>query len=457
MKRTTYKKILHGFLAVTAALLLPSLFSLRGASAYAQEPSPSSEESLTTTSTVYYFPDIQRDSVRLSYVVSGNVRDAESGDPLPYVTVSIPGSHFSTVTNEDGDFTIKSGSQPQRIMFSLIGYKTLSQALTQTGDNQISGLRVRMSLDPITLKEAVIIADDPYEILQKAIKLIEKNYPSVPELMDCFYRETVQKRTRYIYISEAVTKLYKTKYGDRNTFRDRTAISKSRVLLSPKTSDTLSVKVLGGPNQSISLDAVKNEDFILNEEELSLYSIEMGRPVMIDGRAQYAINIAPHAETDYALQTGTFYVDRETLAFTRVELSLDMSDEEKATKAMLVRKPASLRFRPRELSLMVNYRTEEGVTRISYVRCTMRFTCDWKKKLLRGTSFTAVNEMVVTNRHEGDIELITRGESFRDNESLFDKSGLYLDPEFWKDYNIIEPSESLEHALGRLKRQSTRR
>ena len=65
--------------------------------------------------------------------------------------------------------------------------------------------------------------------------------------------------------------------------------------------------------------------------------------------------------------------------------------------------------------------------------------------------------MVVTNRHEGDIELITRGESFRDNESLFDKSGLYLDPEFWKDYNIIEPSESLEHALGRLKRQSTRR
>lgn len=398
----------------------------------------------------------QIDSVKLSYVMGGRVTDSESGNPLPYVTVSIPGSHYSTVTNEDGDFTIKSSSRPERIVFSMIGYRTLSQAIGQMGERDLTNLRIRMSVDPIPIREAVIIADDPYAILQKAMSLISENYPKTPELMECFYRETVQKRTRYIYISEAVSNLYKTDYSDRSTYRDRVAIHKSRILLSPKKSDTLSVKVLGGPNQSIALDAVKNSDFVLNEEELGLYRIEMGTPVMIDGRAQYAVEISPDAIVDYPLQYGTFYIDRETLAFTRMELSLDMKDEEKATRMMLVRKPLSMKFKPRELSVLINYRTEDGVTRISYVRCTIRFSCDWRKRL-SGTQFTAVNEMVVTNRQEGEATRIPRGESFRETESLFDKSSLYLDPEFWKDYNIIEPSESLEHALGRLKRQSSRR
>ena len=435
MKRLTNPFIL--FLA--GALLLAG--SLR---ASAQTPPPLTEA------------EPQIDSVKLSYVMSGTVTDASAGTPLPYVTVSIPGSHYSTVTNEDGDFTIKTPSRPDRIVFSLIGYRTLSQTVGQGEGRDLQNMRVRMSVDPIPIREAIIIADDPYEILKEAIALISENYPKTPELMECFYRETVQKRTRYIYISEAVSNIYKTAYSDRSTFRDRVAIHKSRILLSPKASDTLSVKVLGGPNQSIGLDAVKNSDFILNEEELKNYRIEMGTPVMIDGKPQYAISISPDQILDYPLQYGTFYIDRGSLAFTRMELSLDMSDEEKATKMMLVRKPLSLRFRPKELSLLVNYRTEDDVTRISYVRCTMRFTCDWRKKL-RGTSFTAVNEMVVTNRQEGEATRIPRGESFRETESLFDKSSLYLDPEFWKDYNIIEPSESLEHALGRLKRQADRR
>ena len=428
-------------LIVTIAFL--GAMSLFGTDALAQTPPEQ-----------FYEPQI--DSVRLSYVMSGRVTDSNSGNPIPYVSVSIPGSHYSTITNEDGDFTIKSSSRPERIVFSIIGYKTLSQAISQTDESSLRNMRIRMNVDPIPIREAIIIADDPYAIISAAIDKISENYPKTPELMECFYRETVQKRNRYIYISEAVSNIYKTAYNDRNTFRDRVAVHKSRVLLSPKISDTLSVKVQGGPNQSIGLDAVKNEAFILNKEDLSLYKLEMGTPMMIDGRAQYAISISPNAVVDYPLQFGTFYIDRESLAFTRIELSADMSDQEKATRVMLIRKPLSLRFKPREMSLLVNYRTENNVTRISYVRCTMKFTCDWRKRL-SGTMFTAVNEMVITNRQEGEATRIPRGEAFRETETLFDKSSLYLDPEFWKDYNIIEPSESLEHALGRLKRQAERR
>ena len=47
---------------------------------------------------------------------------------------------------------------------------------------------------------------------------------------------------------------------------------------------------------------------------------------------------------------------------------------------------------------------------------------------------------------------IARAEAFRSVDYLIEKAAEFQDPDFWKDYNIIEPSESLEHAIGRLRR-----
>jgi hypothetical protein len=141
----------------------------------------------------------------------------------------------------------------------------------------------------------------------------------------------------------------------------------------------------------------------------------------------------------------------ETLAFTRIEQLLDVSDVTKATNEMLVRKPFGLRFRPREMSLVINYSYDGRISRISHVRAVFRFTCDWGKKLFR-TPFTAVSEMVVTNRYEGAVTPIERTEAFKRTETLLDLAKFYFDPDFWKDYNIIEPTTSLEHAIDRIKK-----
>ena len=44
-------------------------------------------------------------------------------------------------------------------------------------------------------------------------------------------------------------------------------------------------------------------------------------------------------------------------------LYMNMSDKEKATRTMLVRKPLGVRFKPRELTCVVDYRYADGVTR----------------------------------------------------------------------------------------------
>jgi hypothetical protein len=234
------------------------------------------------------------------------------------------------------------------------------------------------------------------------------------------------------------------------------AIDKGRRLLSPKRSDTLSVKVLGGPVAPVQLDIVKNTDFLLNAQELEYYDLRMEMPTTIGDRQQYVVSIEPRAILPYALYFGKLYIDKETLAFSRAELTLDMSDRHKATEMMLIRKPAGVRFKPKELSLLVDYRQgADGVMRISYIRTTFRFNCDWKRRLL-ATSFTACCELAVTSSTSGDVKPIAGRESFDQRDAFFDKVDFFRDPTFWQDYNIIEPTESLDKAVLRLLKSHTK-
>ena len=178
----------------------------------------------------------------------------------------------------------------------------------------------------------------------------------------------------------------------------------------------------------------------------------MGVPTYIGDRLQFVIHFHPAnpRETEWALYHGTLYIDRELLSFTRIEMTLDMSDVSKATRLMVVRKPLSLRLTPRELSAIITYRLEDGKSRLEYFRSTMRFNCDWKKRLI-ATNYTLVNELVVTDLREPAVQ-IPRSEMFRASDILSEKAAEFQDPDFWKDYIIIEPTESLEHAIGRLRK-----
>jgi hypothetical protein len=387
----------------------------------------------------------QTDTVRLGYIVSGKVLDGMTGRPLESVHVSVPERHYATVTNADGEFSIKSDQPIIEVVFSYVGYRTLRQ---HSGTKKMT---VRLVPESIRLDESSIITGDPYEIVRTAVNLIPDNYPDHPELLECFYRETLQKRNRYTYVSEAVSRIYKTEYNG-TVYRDRAALEKSRVLLSQRSRDTLSVKMQGGPTQAITFDVVKNPEILLEQDELKLYTFEMGMPLYIGDRLQFVIHFHPSnpAETDWALYHGTMYIDRELLSFTRIEMTLDMSDVGKATRLMVVKKPLSLRLTPKELSAIVTYRLQDGKSRLEYFRSTMRFNCDWKKRLI-ATSYTLVNELVVTDLREPAVQ-IPRAEMFRTNDILSEKAAEFQDPDFWKDYNIIEPTESLEHAIGRLRR-----
>lgn len=378
-------------------------------------------------------------------VVKGEVRDRETRAPLGQANVSVPGTSISTVTNDEGRFVIKAAVRPERIMVSHLGYKSRYMRIPSNDDDVV----VRMQPSAIMLSEVLVSPDDPQIVLSTALSRIHDNYGKDANMMQAFYRETVQKRNRYIYVAEAVADMVKTGYH-RSIRNDRVAVAKGRRLLSPRQNDTLGVKIQGGPVLAATLDAVKNGELLFNEEDMVRYQLRMGEPVKIDDRMQLVVEMEPVGNSPDALYYGRLYIDNETYAFTRIELDLDMRDRDKATRLMLVRKPLGVRFKPREMKMVVTYKSDGGKYRLNYLRTEMRFNCDWKRRLL-STSFKTVTEMVVTDVYK-EPHALTGIMTFSSKDSFYDKVAYFSDSDFWRDYNIIEPTESLENAIDKLKK-----
>ena len=382
--------------------------------------------------------------------INGTVKDSKSRKILEYVNVSVPGTNIGTITNTDGFFSIKVPSVRKNSILEIshIGY--LSTHIQLEGED-ISNLTVWLAPNTNMLEEIIIRAKDPVLLVEEAISKISTNYSNKHGMLTGFYRETAQKGRSYINIAEAIVDIYKTPYSQ-SINQDRVQIYKGRQLLSQRRSDTLAVKLQGGPNLAIFLDIAKNRDFMFAKEELQFYTFRMEEAVMINNRQQYVISFQPQVVIDYTLYHGKLFIDKESMAFTRAEIQLDLSDLNKATNAILKKKPSGLRFRPTEISYLVNYKQQDGKTSLNYIRYEAKFRCDWRRRLFH-TNYSIVSEMVVTDLREENVTSIPYRAAFKSTQSFSDKVSDFTDESFWGEYNIIEPTESLESAVNRLRRQ----
>lgn len=394
------------------------------------------------------------EAMKTEFTVSGVVRDKESRKKLENVAVSLVGTPIGTVTNAEGVFSLKiphMDTIPQ-LELSHIGY--MNARFSASAPEGSNNMHATILMIPIALQlnEVVAYGNSARRIVEEALERIPKNYPSGESMTSAFYRETVQKGHRYISISEAMLDVYKTSYRQRTSDRDKVQIDKARRLLSQKQSDTLGVKVVGGPNLPLFMDVVKNAYALFDEETLDYYSFVQDPSVFIDDRLQYVISFRPRVKLDYALYVGRVFIDREHLAFTRAEFELDLSDRERAVAAILYKKPLGLRFRPQKVSFLITYRQHDGVTCLNYICNEMCFKCDWKRRLF-SSSYVARSEMVAVDREEHPERVIARRDAFKPYQVFYDIVKEYWSEDFWKDYNIIEPTESLEDAVKKLRKQ----
>ena len=384
----------------------------------------------------------------------GTVKDADTKKRLANVNVYIPGRDVGTVTNGDGVFALKIGREEAevKLLFSSLGYANYRMACSDFRDEK----PLTIYLKPVSrrLGEVTVYGGDARRLVEEAMTKINVNYPLQNHLLNMFYRETIMKGSRFVGVSEGVLDVVKDSYKSRSTARDRVRMQRGRRLLSQKSRDTLAVKVQGGPWLSVYLDIVKNSDALFDSNTMHYFSFKHEHVEMLNDRLHYVVSFRPMVSLDYPLYSGLLYIDLHTLCITRSELSLDVSDKEKANKMLLQKKPAGLRFSTREASVVVTYRQHGERMFLDYIKSTIRFKCDWKRRLF-SSAYTAVAEMVAVDVDNTTETTIPYSESYGNKRMFSDDAEQNWDRDYWKDYNIIEPTESLDKVVTKLKNRGS--
>jgi hypothetical protein len=384
--------------------------------------------------------------------IKGKVVDAETMSPLVFATVAVKETNVSIITNIDGEFTLKLGElvTAKNLEITFLGYKNKTIPLSEMKDNGSKNV-ITMEAASVPIKEVIVKPLDPVAIVEKAIRNIPDNYESVPNLMTAFYRETIRKNRAYVSIGEAVVEIFKAPYANDIRF-DGARIFKGRKSADVERMDTVLFKLQGGPVNSLQLDIAKNTESILTLEAMKNYDYSLTGVIEIDDKPHFIIEFVQKPSVEIPLFMGSLYINMDTYALTEAEFGFNLADKEAAVSIFIRKKPLGMKVVPEIATYRAKYREQDGKLHFVYSRAEVKFKVDWNKKLFN-TYYTTMSEIAVTDRTDKEVIKFAGKEKIRPSDVFSEKVSAFADKEFWGDYNVIEPDQSIESAIRKLSRK----
>jgi hypothetical protein len=384
--------------------------------------------------------------------IKGKVIDAESRAPLVFATVAVKETNVAIVTNIDGEFTLKVGdlATSKTLEVSFVGYKNKTIPLSDLKDNGPKNI-IALEAAPIPIKEIIVKPLDPVSIVSKAISNIDKNYESVPNLMTAFYRETIRKNRTYVSIGEAVIEIFKAPYTSDLRY-DGARIYKGRKGADVQKMDTVLFKLQGGPISVLDLDIAKNTESVLTFDAMQNYDYALTGVVEIDNKPHYVIDFKQKPSVEMPLFMGSLYIEMDSYAITEAEFGFNLANKEAAQSIFIRKKPLGMKITPEIATYRTKYREQGGKWHFEYSRAEVKFKVNWAKKLF-STYYTTMSEIAVTDRTDQEVIKFAGKDKIKYTDVFSDKVSDFTDKEFWGDYNVIEPDQSIETAIRRLSKK----
>ncbi|MBN1107823.1 MAG: carboxypeptidase-like regulatory domain-containing protein [Bacteroidales bacterium] len=384
--------------------------------------------------------------------IKGKVVDEETGAPLIFASVAVSGANVAIVTNIDGEFTLKIAESLTggSLEFTFIGYKNKVVPISSLRDG---GYKNVISLEPapIPIREIIVRPIDPDEIVRRALTRIDDNYATIPNLMTAFYRETIRRNRNYVSLGEAVVEIFKAPYANDLRF-DYARMYKGRKSADVEKMDTVLFKLQGGPVSTLELDIVKSGEAIFTTEAMKYYDYTLSNVIEIDGKPHYVIEFYQRPSVDIPLFMGSLYIEMDSYALTEAEFGFNLSDKEAAQSIFIRKKPLGMEVTPEIATYRTKYREQDGKWYFAYSRAEVRFKVNWKKKLFN-TYYTTMAEIAITDRTEEEVIKFAGKEKLRYSDVFSEKVSAFADADFWGEYNVIEPDQSIESAIRKLSRK----
>jgi len=377
------------------------------------------------------------------------VVDRKTGTPLVFAHISVIGTNISTVTNTEGQFSLKISKELSNptIAISFIGYKSKELKLSDFSEGKG---KIELELTSVELPEINVISKDAEVRMRAVMERREKNYFNTPTLMTAFYREAIKKNRTYVSLSEAVVEIDKQPVM---SFRnDAVKLYKARKKADYSKLDTITFKLQGGPFSSLHLDVMRNPDMVFTEDIFKNYEFTFDRSVHMDNKLIYILDFKQRPIAKEPLYYGKLYVDAQNFALKSAVFKLNISDKEEAARMFIIKKPFNARVYPIEASYRIDYNEKGGKWYYGYSRIEFGLKINWKKKLFNTNYFSTV-EMAVTDWKPTTENQISNKERLRPNVIIGDEAAGFSDPSFWGEYNVIEPEKSIESAIRKIQKQ----
>jgi hypothetical protein len=395
----------------------------------------------------------RKKSEQQNYItIKGKVIDAETGTALIFATVAVTETNVAIVTNIDGEFTLKIGETltSKNLEISFLGYKNKVVPISSLRDNGYKNV-ISLETAPIPIREIIVKPINPEEIVEKTIIKLGKNYEDVPNLMTAFYRETIRKNRTYVSIGEAVVEIFKAPYANDMRF-DGVRIYKGRKSADVEKMDTVLFKLQGGPVSALQLDIAKNTEAILTIEAMKYYNYSLTSVIEIDGKPHYVIEFVQRPSVEMPLFMGNLYIQMDTYALTEAEFGFNLSDKAAASSIFIRKKPLGMEITPELANYRVKYREQDGKWYFAYSRAEVKFKVNWKRKLFN-TFYTTMAEIAVTDRTAEEVIKFAGKDKVKYTDVFSDKVAAFADVDFWGEYNVIEPDQSIESAIRKLSKK----
>jgi len=269
-------------------------------------------------------------------ILEGIVIDKITREPIPFASISIPGTSKGTSSNSSGQFSI-SYADVLEIKVSCIGFETRTIVLSKT--QHIIELQPSTTL----LNEVTIYSKElnAREIVKAAFKNIPINYQQTDFVQKFFYRHYCKDDSVYGRVIEAAAEILKKKgyKSQQNSADDKQEIRITQLRRSYDRTQQAETHVPISLNTLLSSDLV---DYQQGHKKSSLqfyyngvsslsknndqFDFELKEATTLDGKRVYKIDYAQVEDPlkserlkNILSNTGTVYITADTYAIVRAE------------------------------------------------------------------------------------------------------------------------------------------
>ncbi|HVU97073.1 MAG TPA: serine hydrolase [Puia sp.] len=393
--------------------------------------------------------------------IRGIVRDAASGEPIPYASIGLTGKAIATMTNEKGQFLfrIPAAAKDDSLSVTHIGFTPiiLPVRTADTGERKIE-----LKESPGQLKEVEVKPPNPLELIRKAIEKIPANYPDSPFCLTGFYRLDGTKDAKIVDLSEAVFNIHIDGYrGKNNQFH----LVKSRMdkdLTAFNGSDQVNVGYK--PSGIMSFDFSRHLDKweLFQKEAAKEYLFKYKGLVDYNGKDAFLITFEEKPGVKKSLTDGRLYIEADDLAFLELDQKRNLQGlkyyDEWSRLEHLVFNMFHISIKVLSDTTSITYRKNGSRYYLSHCTKSIDYYIAGGDRHYLLNPLSVRTNYLITGVDTVNVQPIPGEESLKEQTSIEGQAKILNDTRdspdrsdtadrFWTNYNLIEAEFNVDSAI----------